>query len=299
MNTFPLTRINLIAMIAFLMMIFDNAIAATATFDIPNSVVHTIDSKILNRSYDLYVKLPDGYMQPKNLSRAYPSIYLNDGPYTFQVASGVTHLPMGSGKFQPSILIGISFAQGDNGMASRVRDLTPVKDKSWTKYTTGEALDYLRFIETEVIPFIEKTYRTDPSSRTLSGQSLGGSFGALALLTKPTLFANYILTSPSLWIHDEHIFKLEKHYAQSHQDLKAKVYFATGALETPDYNSLNDMVALQQRFVAQLRSRQYPNLILKDDIIEGSYHETTFPQGFTKGALWIYGNYDKSTEQPE
>ena len=269
--------------------LFANDIAASTSFEIPNSQVHTIHSKVLNRIYDLYVKLPPGYKAPKNKNRSYPSIYLNDGPDTFQVASGVTHLPMNSGRFKPSILVGISFAQGENGMHSRVRDLTPVSDKSWVKFETGEALSYLTFIETEVIPFIETHYRATPSQRTLAGQSLGGSFGVLALLTKPQLFENYILTSPSLWIHDSYLFELEKQYAAKNTDLKANIYFATGAMETPAISGNNDMVGLQNAFVAKLRSRNYPCLEVKDDIIEDAYHETTFPIGFTKGALWLYG----------
>ena len=58
-------------------------------FEVPRSTVHTIHSKILGRSYDLYVKLPFGYFKTKNASRQYPAMYLNDGIYTFQVASGV------------------------------------------------------------------------------------------------------------------------------------------------------------------------------------------------------------------
>ncbi|MFP8844264.1 alpha/beta hydrolase [Shewanella baltica] len=160
---------------------------------------------------------------------------------------------------------------------------------NWVKFETGEALNYLTFIESEVIPFVETHYRATPDHRTLAGQSLGGSFGVLTLLTKPQLFENYILTSPSLWIHDSYLFELEKQFAAKNTELKAKIYFATGAMETPANGSKNDMVGLQNAFVAKLRSRNYSSLEVKDDIIEGAYHETTFPIGFTKGALWLYG----------
>lgn len=261
----------------------------TKPFEIPRSEVHTIHSKILSRSYKLYVKLPFGYTEEKNLKRSYPTVYLNDGPYTFQVASGVTRLPQGAKKFEPTILVGISFAEGDNGQFSRVRDLTLAEDKSWKKYETGGAPAYLSFIESEVIPFIEKTYRSDSKNRTLSGQSLGGSFGAFALVTKPELFKNYLLTSSSLWLNNRLIFELEEQYAKNNTDLKANVYFAVGSLETKESGMNYEMVSLQQEFTAKLRSRAYPNLRVKDEIIEGSIHETTFPIGFTRGAKWLYG----------
>jgi predicted alpha/beta superfamily hydrolase len=64
------------------------------------------------------------------------------------------------------------------------------------------AHDYLAFVERELIPYIEARYRADPQRRALGGHSLGGLFGAYALLTKPELFQHYILSSPSLWFHE-------------------------------------------------------------------------------------------------
>jgi predicted alpha/beta superfamily hydrolase len=287
METRLLIRIFMASLIVFIGSVPAYADNTSTVFEIPRSHVHTIHSSKLGRTYNLYVKIPPGYGKKENASRSYPAIYLNDGPYTFQVASGVTRLPTFAGEFQPTILIGISFALGENGMASRVRDMTPAKDASWKNYETGGGLDYLSFIESEIIPFVEKKYRADPAQRALVGQSLGGSFGALVLLTKPYLFSNYILTSPSLWFNDRLIFELEKKYASMNTDLKARVYFATGSLETPEHGH-KPMVSLQNKFVSVLRSRKYPSLDLKDEIIEGTFHETTFPIGFTRGAQWMY-----------
>lgn len=260
------------------------------SFAIQNSSIHTITSEKLGRSYDIFVKTPFGYDDPKNAAKSYPVIYLNDGPYTFQVASGVTHLPMGgSHKFERAILVGISFARGENGMQSRVRDLTPVVDETWKNYRTGGAPAYLAFIEDEIIPRVENEYRVDPARRTLAGQSLGGSFGAWVLLVRPDLFSSYILTSPSLWYQDRYLFDLEQRYAAKNKDLKAKVYFAVGELETVSNGVRNPMVSQLVEFGAALRGRKYPNLELQVEVIPGALHETTFPQGFTRGAQWIYG----------
>ena len=85
------------------------------------------------------------------------------------------------------------------------------------------------------------------------------------------------------------MFKLEEEYSKKHNDLPVNLYFATGSYETPKYGLINDMVSLQSEFVSILRSRNYANFRIKSAIIEGSFHETTFPIGFTKGALWLYG----------
>ncbi|MEW5251328.1 alpha/beta hydrolase [Microbulbifer sp. 2201CG32-9] len=254
-------------------------------FEITNSEIYTVDSKVLARKYNVYVKLPAGYSDEKNKDESYPVLYLNDGPHTFKVASGVTHLR----QMNKAIVVGIDFAHGEKGQYSRVRDLTPELDESWTRYKTGGATQYLKFIEKELIPFVESHYRADPSRRILSGHSLGGLFGAWVLLTKPELFSSYILTSPSLWFKNELILSLEDHYATKHKSLNANVFLATGALETiKKSHMLNDMVDGHQRFVRRLRSRNYQGLQIQDEVVNGTDHYSTFPVGLTKGFRWIY-----------
>ncbi|WP_394173520.1 alpha/beta hydrolase [Thalassotalea litorea] len=256
----------------------------STSFEIQRSSVITLQSKVLDRTYDIYVKLPYDYHLPANKTKTYPVLYLNDGPYTFKVAAGVTHLrPM-----DKVIVVGISFAHGENGQFSRVRDLTPVVDMSWKKYQTGGAPQYLSFIEKEVFSFIEQNYRANPRQRILTGQSLGGSFGAWVLLTRPELFSHYILTSPSLWFKQDWIFDLEQDYADNNNLLKANVYMATGALETLQQGMSQDMVGGHRKFAERLRSRQYQGLIFSEEIIEGTDHYSTFPVGLTKGLMLVY-----------
>ena len=257
-----------------------------SSFEIANSKVFTIDSKILNRKYDLYIKLPRDYSTKKSQSKKYPVLYLNDGPHTFKVAAGVTHFA----SMDKAIIVGISFAQGEDGQSSRVRDLTPVVDKSWQKYTTGGAPQYLEFIEQEVFPFIEKNYRADTSNRILSGHSLGGSFGMWVLLTKPALFSGYILTSPSFWFKNDYIFGLEHEYSKHNPSLNANLYVATGALETPKNGMHNNMVTGHTRFLKQLRARNYQGLHISDEIVTGTDHFSTFPVGLAKGLRETYQN---------
>lgn len=248
------------------------------SFDISNSEVITIESTLLQRKYDLYIKMPRGYFEEKNKYKKYPILFLNDGPHTFKVAVGVTHFP----SMDKSIIVGISFAHGENGQFSRIRDLTPIIDKTWKKYITGGATEYLEFIEKEIFPFLEKKYRIDVNNRILAGHSLGGSFGAWVLLTKPSLFYGYILTSPSLWFNNDYIFDLENEYFKNNKSLDVKVYMATGALEVLENGMRNDMVDGHKRFIKRLRARDYKGIFINDEIVEGTDHYSTFPVGLAK-----------------
>ena len=253
-------------------------------FYIADSEVFSFESTLLGRTYDVYVKTPRGYRDPENKNRKYPVLYLNDGPHTFKVAAGVTHFPT----MDKVIIVGISFAQGEDGQLSRVRDLTPEVDASWTRYKTGGAPEYLAFIEQELFPHIERRYRTNTTKRILAGHSLGGSFGAWVLMTKPELFSGYILTSPSFWYKDELIFDLERAFAKNHTTLNAMVYVATGSLEVPENGMRNNMVDGHRRFLKQLRASDYRGLMIRDEIVEGTDHYSTFPVGLAKGLNMFY-----------
>ena len=147
--------------------------SASASAEIENSAVHRIASAVLGRSYEVYVKLPPGYDKPENAQRRYPVVYLNDGPYAFQAASGVTRVTFSQHRFEEFVIVGIGYAVGEVPMDSRRRDYTPVVDPS-KPGATGGAAAYLGFLKGEVLPFVERTYRIDPARRTLAGQSYGG-----------------------------------------------------------------------------------------------------------------------------
>ncbi len=261
-------------------------------YEIPRSEVRTISSKKLGRSYDLYIKLPPRYGDERMARRTYPLILLTDGPFTFQVAAGVTHMPMNLGGIDHAIIVGLGYARGEGGMKSRSRDLTPVPLGPEARYEHGGAEKTLSFFETELLPLLEAEYRIDPARRTLVGQSYGGLFGAYALLTRPVLFSGYILTSPSLWFANRAIFDIEEAKADARTEIPAKVYFAIGETEGPATRPGHDMVSQQTMFASTLRRRGIKGLEVRDEIIAGATHQTTFPIGLTRGLMWLHPGPD-------
>lgn len=267
---------------------------ALPAYQVERTSVHTLTSAQNGRTYDLYVKLPPGYTDPKNADQRYPVLYLTDGDYTFQVASGITRLAHNQKRLEEFILVGLPTAKGENGMDSRRRDLTPWNDeKASGGRLGGGAGAYLDFLVKEAMPLLEKTYRIDPARRTLVGQSYGGLFGLWVMFTQPQHFSSYILTSPSIWYKDRALLAMEAAYAKAHKDLKARVYMMTGSFEAAKpgdkrfYQTL-DMVADQQEMAKILRARNYPGLRVMAEVSQGTYHETTFPVGLIQGLQWLY-----------
>jgi predicted alpha/beta superfamily hydrolase len=257
-------------------------------YEMPDSEVLTIASPALGRTYEVFVRLPPGHGDAENAGRRYPVLYLNDAHYVFQTAAGVTLAPMRHGGLEPMILVGVSYAVGEGGSASRGRDLTPTRNPEQTAHATGEARAFLTFMRDEVVPLVERSYPVDPSRRVFAGQSYGGLFGAYALLEEPGLFSDYILTSPSLWYGKGAMFDIEEAAAKAGKPLKGRVFFAIGETETPAISGGGyDMVGDQKRFAETLRSRGYQELTVRDTVIESGTHLTTFPIGLLHGLMWL------------
>ena len=259
------------------------------------TTLHSLKATSNGRTYNLYVKTPPGYGDPANKGRRYPVIYLTDGDYTFQVASGVTRLTHNAGKMDHVILVGLPNAVGEDGMAARRRDLTPWVNSAMPG-PNGGGKAFAEFITSQAFALVDATYRTDPAQRTFVGQSYGGLLGLWIALAMPGHFSSYLLTSPSIWYAPKGLQQIEANYASRNKDMKARIFMATGGFETvksgsgdPRYNKENDMVADQAAMAKRLRARAYPGLQVRDMVIPGTIHETTFPIGFTYGMQWLYG----------
>lgn len=266
---------------------FAAARAADApAYEVPRSAVHEIRSG--ERAYRIFVATPPSYDRPENAGRRYPAIYLNDGDVFFLAAAGEPLLSYFNGVIEETIVVGVSYAVGEDPIESRQRDLTPVESENFAA-KTGGAAQYLGMIENSIIPLVERAYRTDPERRTLAGHSFGATFGAFAMLTKPGLFANYILVSPALWYGDYAIAETESAYALTHGDLDARVYMAVGELEGPKGGlKARDMVNDEIAFAARLRSRNYESLALRDEVIGGANHAAAFPAAYLRALEWLF-----------
>ena len=93
---------------------------------------------------------------------------------------------------------------------------------------SGDSANFLKFLQEELIPFIEREYRADPARRTLMGHSYGGLFGAFALFQAPGLFANLVIGSPTLSYGNRVTFQQEENFAKQESKLPGNVYLYAG-----------------------------------------------------------------------
>ncbi|GAA4303459.1 alpha/beta hydrolase [Aestuariibaculum suncheonense] len=158
-----------------------------------------IHSAILNEDRVCLLSLPELYNDSTNVKKTYPILILLDGSTYFKTASGIVHF-MSSERnrnyFMPETII-VAIENVD-----RERDFTVTKLKTKRPNRMGGGKNFLNFIEKELIPFIDKNYRTAPT-RTLVGHSLGGLLTLNSYMNENSIFDGYISIDPSIWWDEE------------------------------------------------------------------------------------------------
>lgn len=197
-----------------------------------------LPSGTLKETSTLLISTPDGYEQG---DERYPVLFLLDGETHFQYASGIVRFLAGNGKIPKLILVGI--ASGD--YARRTRDLTPPSSNEIdNRFSPGNggADAFLSFVAGELIPFVDRTYRTRPY-RLLAGHSFGGLFAIHTLITRPGLFNGFIVADPSLYWNSEAVA------------VKAESFLsATASLQSDFYMTASDDSGKVPGAVARLHS---------------------------------------------
>ncbi|MEP7382799.1 MAG: alpha/beta hydrolase-fold protein, partial [Gemmatimonadota bacterium] len=195
----------------------------------------SVTSRILKETRKLLVYTPPSYNDTTYLPRRYPVLYLLDGDAHFHSVTGLLQI-LGTGVNGTFVLPEMIVVAIPN--TDRTRDLTPTHvltdlagKPSPAFKTSGGMPNFLQFIQTELIPHIESTYRTMPY-RVFIGHSLGGITTINALYTVPQLFNAYVAIDPSLWWDNRTLLK----QAKAHVD---KPGLAGRALFVGQANTIN------------------------------------------------------------
>lgn len=175
-------------------------------------VIHAdFESKILGNKRAIRVYLPPNYEGGKD---RYPVLYLADGQNVF---SGLTsYIPNQEWKadesaealikanvIRPIIIVGV-----DNAGADRDKEYLPTKFKPMRNEFGGKADQFEKFLIDEVMPYINKQYRTQlgAQSTSIAGSSFGGIISYYLGMKRPDIFGKLGIFSPSLWINNGEAF---------------------------------------------------------------------------------------------
>ncbi|MEO7265013.1 MAG: alpha/beta hydrolase-fold protein [Ferruginibacter sp.] len=258
---------------------------------------HVLKSSINGTTYYLSVSLPMHYS--KMDTTHYPVLYMLDGGLAFPIAhASRTSLDL-FGDLEDLIIVTIEYKWEQSlipWMTTRWKEYTPSKDEKMDAnpgylkmfdlqpgaLTSGGGPVFLNVIKKDIIPFIDKQYKTT-NDRGISGHSLGGLFAGYCLLTSPGLFQRYGINSPSFWWNNKEIFNVEKAFSEKNTSLPVKIFMSVGSLEG------SSMTPVMSAFADSLRSRNYKGLNLTSHIFEDENHMSVVPAMISRTLRVLYG----------
>ena len=227
--------------------------------------VHKINSQFVGEERTVLVRVPESY---NRANAKFPVVYMLDAhpPYN-SMMPGMLDQQAWGGTMPEMILVGIQ-------NTDRTRDLTPTKT---TRPNSGGGDKFLDFIEKEVIPLVEKNYRTEPF-RIFAGHSLGGLTVVYAFVSRSDLFNAYITASPVLHYDNDFVIKRAAEVFKQNKNWNKTMFIALG--DEPDYvkgfNSFQDLLKKSKP-----KNFEYEFQIFKDDN-HGSVALPAYYAGFRK-----------------
>ncbi len=200
-----------------------------------------VKSAVLGEERVALVQTPSGY--DRNTQR-FPVLYMTDGASHLQHTAATVAFLASNGRMPEMIVVAIA-------NTDRSRDLTPTRGTPGERKnfpTAGGADKFLKFIETELIPQVEKTYRTQPF-RVFAGHSLGGLLAVHAFATHNELFNAYLAVSPSLWWDDQVTIRATEAFLKGRKELNRALFITLGDEQggmLAGYNKAREILGRQQ-----------------------------------------------------
>lgn len=254
------------------------------------STEHTMTCDASGVEHALSIATPFRYVSME----AAPLILCLDGAWTAGTVRDATRIMSMSGEAPEALVAGLSFTDATMGdyLRSRARWFCPTEwvppeitgVKGIEASDTGQALGYLDFIRSQVLPRLHADLRI--SETWLVGHSFSGLFGLRTLFTEPTLFDKYLLASPSIWWDDRVMLDIEAEYASAHDDMQARLFLTAGEEESSleSFNMCGNMVEMSER----LSSRGYAGLDISHAILPTESHSSTIGAAVSRGVRHLF-----------
>lgn len=244
-----------------------------------------LHSGVLQEERKINVYLPENYLMEDTVK--YPVIYVLDGgtEEDFLHIAGIVHFNTQPwiARFPRSIVVGIEGNTRRRDFTFAVKDTDFIEKEGFSKAAFpayGGSEKYIRFIEKELQPFIEKSYRTS-GKKTIIGESLAGLLTTEILLKRPYLFDDYIIISPSLWWDEKSLLREASSLLQSNLSKKVNVYLGVPAKEE-DVRMFNYAESLHQKLMAS------KNIHLVFDYMPDETHSTVIHQAVYNAIKKLY-----------
>ncbi len=248
----------------------------TGTSNPPETLI--VRSDVLGEKRQVYVQLPVAY---EHSEASYPLLFVMDAEWLFDLAAAhVRYYSLDAVtdvKMPRMIVVGIPNTDRD-------RDYTPTAESGneLSFPTAGEAEEFLRFLEEELIPLLDDRYRTTPG-RAIVGWSFSGLFSAFAAIERPHLFGGHLCISPAIWWDQDLIFERMQFARFEHPK---RMVFTLGSREAGGrvYEST-------KRLLRWLEADPIPRLAVTNFEFEDVGHSWGVASALDKGLQALFAGY--------
>jgi len=232
---------------------------------IENHLIHSIS---LKEERSISIALPENYGK-NNLK--YPVLYLLDGEYIFDYAKGVVSFLSNDFGFCPEMIV-VSIPN-----TNRERDVTVTLEQG------DPFINFVEFINQELIPYVSKMYRTN-NFNILYGFSSSSGICGYFLTEIPDTFDGYILSGTGIGN------KFKKLIAEklNNDHFKQNVFFYANTEKGFREPYL-------QRYKMVIDSIKPKNLIYRFEVVEES-HTNSMKVGLDNGLKLIFSDFYISEE---
>lgn len=268
---------------------------------------HRLESKFVDQTFRISVWHPPKAAEFEQL----PVLYATDGDFFFGGCTDLARSLQAAQECASFILVAIGYGSPRAAALLRARDLYTHEVRRYfhkalqayaasqkssvgveleTVTHTTDSSEFLRFIQRELVPFINERYRVVPNDAAYFGYSAGGGFGLRTLCSEPATFKRYLLGSPAT-SYGAHHYALEWIEAARRVGLAmdAKLFASVGDLEEMDDGLENcNMVSGFHRLVAELALHPLPGLTLTWRAFPGETHASAWSQAFSHGVRALF-----------
>lgn len=264
-------------------------LSQTASLSFANQAIqigesYPLNSAILKEQREIQIYLPESYTKYPN--QRYPVIYLLDGESNFNYLTAIVNkLSKAPYPTIPEMIV-VGIVNTD-----RSRDLTPTVQKADHQSArqingpTGGNAAFFQFLETEVMPDIEKKYRSN-GFNILIGHSFGGITALNHMLNGQKPMQAYIVHDPSIWWDNE--VMLNTFQNAKNKNMQHKKLFLTQAGISTNQSGLDEHDNAIQKFNRYLSGNNLNNLSYKFARYEDENHGSVPLKGNLDGLRYIF-----------
>lgn len=150
---------------------------------------------------------------------------------------------------------------------------------------TGGAEAYRRFLKTELLPHIDKNYRTK-LHRILVGHSFGGLFALNDLLQKDRMFGAYVAIDPVFYFGERYLDGKVQEMVSESFDFDGRLFMTT---VPHDDDGLD--VASAEFFLAELEKHAPTHLQVRRQHHETLNHQSVQSASYYDGLKYVFDGY--------